>query len=249
MPGVPQVNFPLVVHNGCPGPHPVAQLCLGKNHIQLNEDLVILCDGLPVRCRLGRQFGQNPLNFLLLFQFQFPEGVIGVDRRHGLNEISRSGCGNIMHQSGDIIFAFALHRHHIPSLPDGNNGFPQEFGVSWGGNDFLKTIPDFGRLYPHMSTDFSQSGRCVVCNFLFRQDRSENFIFQIFVRTQPVEKRVQYRLFFVLRNIGLYGSGAAEHPRDPQKFNRLKTAAPVSPLQRRRDISYISKNRVSFLGT
>ena len=41
VPGFAQVNFTLVVHDGGPGPHPVGQLGLGENHIQLHQHLIV----------------------------------------------------------------------------------------------------------------------------------------------------------------------------------------------------------------
>ena len=129
VPSVAQLYPALVVHNGCPGPHPVGQFCLGEDHVQPDEHFHIQPDVLGIARRLGGQLGQNALDLLLLLDFQFPQGVVGVDGGHGLHEVSRPRGGHVVNHTGYIIFALGLYRHHIPALPDGDDGLPQEFCV------------------------------------------------------------------------------------------------------------------------
>ena len=54
MPGLAQLDPALVIHNGSPGVHPVGELCLGEDHVQLNEHGGVQPDGFGIACCLGR---------------------------------------------------------------------------------------------------------------------------------------------------------------------------------------------------
>ena len=88
MPGLAQLYSALIVHNGRACTHLIGKLCLGEDHIQLYQHLVVQIDGFSITCCLGRQLRQNPLNFLLFLQFQLPQGIICVDCGHGFHKIS-----------------------------------------------------------------------------------------------------------------------------------------------------------------
>ena len=119
-----------------------------------------------------------------------------------------------MHQTGNIIFAFAFHRDNIPALANGNDRFPQKFGISRRRNDFLQAVPDFAGLNAHMTANIGQFGRGRVGDFLLRQNRAEDFVFQILVGRQCLEQRIQNRFFIIFGNISLCRSGAAKDARN-----------------------------------
>ena len=124
MPGVSQFHLTLIVHDGRPCPHPIGQLRLGKDHVQLHQHSVIQIDVIPMcRCLSGK-LRQNPLDLLFLLQLQFTQRIVGVHSRHGLNKEGRTRSRHIMHQTRHISPALTLNRHHIPSTPDGDDGLP-----------------------------------------------------------------------------------------------------------------------------
>ena len=182
-----QVYPALVIHDGCPSTHPVSKLCLGKDHIQLNQHVVIQIDRFSVTCSLAGQFCQNPFNFFLFLQFQLPQSIVGIDCGHGFHKIGTTGSRNIVHKTRHIILAFAFHRNHITALADGNYRLPEEFGIGGRRNNFLKTVTDLSCLDTHMTADVRQFRRCVVSDFFFRQNGAEDFIFQVFIGGQRPE--------------------------------------------------------------
>ena len=121
----------LIVHNRRTCAHLVGQLRLGENYIQLHQHLIVQIDGFPIACGLCGQLRQNPLNFFLFLQFQLPQSVIGIHSGHGFHKIGGTGCRNIVHQTGNIVLAFAFYGNNIPPLPNGNDRLPQEFGIGW----------------------------------------------------------------------------------------------------------------------
>ena len=123
-----------------------------------------------------------------------------------------------MHKTGHVIFAFALYRDNIAALTNGDNRFPQEFGIGGRRDHLLQAVPNFSGLDAHMAADIRQRGGCRICNFFFRQDGTENFIFQILVGSQCAEQRIQHRLHVILRNITLSSAGAAKDPGNAQQF-------------------------------
>ena len=123
-----------------------------------------------------------------------------------------------MNQAWYIILAFAFHRDNVTALTNGDNRFPQEFGIGRRGNDLLQTVTDLAGLNAHMAADIRQRGGCRICNFFLRQDGTENFIFQLLVGRQCAEQRIQHRLYVILRNITLGSAGAAKDPGNAQQF-------------------------------
>ena len=171
-----QLHPALFVHDRLSGSHLIAELGFGEDHIQLHQQLIVYVNGAAISCGLGGQLCENPFNFLLFLQFQFPKGIVGIYCGHRLHEISRAGSRHVVHQTRHVVFAFALHRHHIPSLSDGNDGLPEELGIGRGGNHLLQAVPDFPGLNAHMPPDVRQGCGGGVGDFLFGKNRAENLI-------------------------------------------------------------------------
>ena len=190
MAGIAQRNLALIIHDRGPGPHTVTKLCLGKDHIQLHQHLIVQIDSFPVARRLGGQFGQDPLNFLFLLDLQFPQGVVGIDGRHGFNEEGRACGGHIVHKTRHFVLKLALDRHHIAALANGDDGLAQVLGIGRRRNDFLQAVPDLAGLDAHVAANIRKSRRCIIRDLLFRQNCAENLIFQVFIGGQCAEHRV-----------------------------------------------------------
>ena len=248
MTGIMQLYPALVIHERLPGTHAISQFCFGEDHIQPHQHSKVQIDIVPMGCGGIGEFCQNPLDFFLLFDFQFTQGIVGVDGGHGLHEIGRTGGGHIMHKTGHIVLALALHRHHITALADGDDGFPEELGVSRRRNDLLQAVPNLAGLDPHVAADIRKFRTCVVSDLFLRKDRTENPVFQIFVGSQRLKKRIDDCLFFVFRDVTLDGSGAAQHCSNPQQLLGLQTAAQICPFQRSGHIMDISKIRITLPG-
>ena len=249
MAGVSQVNDPILIHNRRPGTHFIAQLCLGEYHIQPHKQPKIVVDILTVPGCFRRKLCKNPFNFLLFLDFQFPQGIIGIHRRHGLNKECRSGCRYIMHKSRQVVAALALNGNNIAALPNGDDRFTQVLGIRRRGNDFLQRIPNLSGLNPHMSSDIRQLRACIVRNFLFRQNCAKDSVFQVFICLQAMENRIQHRGCLIFRDVSLHRSCAAKHTCDTQKLCRLQAAASVSTFQRCADITHPTESGVSLLCT
>ena len=243
-----QVHPALIVHNRRPCTHPVSKLCFRKDHIQLHQHGIVQIDIFPMSGSLRRQFCQNPLDFLLFLQFQFPQRIIGIDRRHRLNEVSAAGGGNIMDKTGNIIAALGFYRHHITSATHGNDRLSQELAVGRRRNHLLQTVTNLARLNAHMAANVSERRRCVIRNLFLGQNCAEDLIFQIFIRGQGCKERIQNRCLIVLGHIALDVSGAAQHTGNPQQLNGLQASATVCPFQRCGYIGYVTKNGVALSG-
>ena len=153
MAGVTQFHSPFLVHQRRPGSHPEGKLRLSEDHIQADQDPYIVTDTLTMGCCFRGKLRQDPLDLLFLFQFQFPQGVIGIHCGHRFHKISRAGGRHIVYHAGNIILKLTLHRHHITALPDGDDGLPQILGISGRGYDFLQAILDLAGLDPHMAAN------------------------------------------------------------------------------------------------
>ena len=154
-----------------------------------------------------------------------------------------------MHKAGNIVFALTFYRDNIAPLTNGDNRLPKKFGISRRGNHFLKAVPDFAGLNAHMAANISQFRGSRISDFFLRQNRAEDFVFQIFVGRQCLEQRIQNRFFIIFGNISLCRSGAAKDARNAKQFFGLQRSAPLRPLQRGGDIRHIPKNRISLSGT
>ena len=249
MPGISQLYPALVVHQRRPGIHAISQLGFCKDDIQSNQHIQIQLDVLPMGCRFRGQLRQNPLDFLLLLQFQFTQCVVGINSGHGLDEKGRSAGRNVMYQTRHIVAALGFHGYHIPSVPDGDNRFPEELGIGRRRNNLLQAVPNLGRLNPHMTANVCKGRAGRVSDFLFGENRTKNPVFQVFVGAEGIEQGCQNGLFIILGDVALDGSGRTQHRTDAQQLDGLQAAAPVCPFQGCRHIPNIRKTGISLLGT
>ena len=119
-----------------------------------------------------------------------------------------------MNKAGDIPFMLTFHRNNIPTLPNGDDGFPKILGIGRRGNNFLQDVLDFGRLNPHVAANIRKLGTCIVCDFFFGKDSTENPVFQIFIGGQRGKQGIKDSIRIILGNITLDISGAAQHTGD-----------------------------------
>ena len=99
-----------------------------------------------------------------------------------------------------------------------------------------------------MAADIRQRGGRRIRDLLFGENGPEDLVLQVLVGRQGIKQRVQHRFGVVLGHIALDGSGAAQHPGDPQQFNRLQAAAAVRPLQAGGYVHNVGKGGVSLPG-
>ena len=248
MPGIAQLYPALIVHQRRPGTHPEGKLRLGKDHIQIDEQAHIHVDIFPVGCRLRGKLRKDPLDLLLLLQFQFTQGIVGVHCGHGFHKIGGAGGGYIMHKTGNVVFAFTLHGHHIAALTDGDDRLPEKFGVCGRRNNLLQTITDLARLDAHMTADIRKLRACVVSDLFLAEDSAADPVFQVFVRHKAAEHGIQHGSLVLFVTVAFHRPGAAKHTGDPQQLDRLQAAAPFRTLQRLRNIRHLAKGRIAFSG-
>ena len=137
-----------------------------------------------------------------------------------------------MDKTRDVITAFALDRHDVTAVPDGDDGLPEELGVRGRRNDLLEGIPDLTGLDPLMTADIGQLRTCVISNLLFRQNGAEDPVLQIFIGSQATKQLVENRRIFIFGGIRFYRACAAKYRSNSQKLLGAQCTAPVRPLQR-----------------
>ncbi len=82
-----------------------------------------------------------------------------------------------MNQAGNVILAFALYRHHIAALANGDDGLPEVLAVGGRRKDLLLAAPDLSGLDAHMAADVSQCGRGVIGDLFLGKDSTEYLVF------------------------------------------------------------------------
>ena len=213
------------------GVHGIGQLGAGKNTVDGHQHLIVVVDGVLIQGRLRRQLCQNPLNFRLFLDLQFPQFVVGVDRLHGLHKEGAAGSGHVVDQTGNVILALAFHRHHKPSGTDGHNALPQRLGIGGRRDDFLQGFPDFAALDSDMAADIRQRAAGAVGNLLLGDDGIGNPVFQIFIGRQLPEIDIQTRGNSVGVGVSLDGPGHPETGCNFQQFAGRQAAAAAGPVQ------------------
>ena len=248
MPGISQLHNTLIIHDRCPGPHPVGKLCLCEDHIQLGQHPHIQLNILPVGSCFRRKLRKDPLDLLAFLDLQLPQGIVRVHSGHRLHKISRAGGGHIVNQAGHVRPVLTLDGHHIAAVTDGDDGIPQIFGIGRRRDDLLQAILDLSSLDAHMAADVTKGSRRIVRDLLFRQNRTADAVFQIFVGGQRHKKCIQNRLLVILGHITLDIPGTTQNTCDSQQLHRLQRTAPLRPFQRCGYIDHTGKRGVSLPG-
>ena len=156
-------------------------LCLGKDHIQRDEHLIAVADALTEGRSLCGKLSQDPLDLLFLPDEQLAQGVVGIDRRHRLNEKRAARGGNVVDQAGNFGFVFTLDRHDITVAAQGDDGIAQVFSIRGRGNDLLQGFLDLSALNAHMTADVGQLTACGIRDLLLGENGICNFLLQITV--------------------------------------------------------------------
>ena len=212
-------------------PHLGGELGPGEDHVQSHQGAVILLDGLARPSAVRAQLGQDALNLLLLLALQLLELVVGVDHPHGLDEEGAARAGHVVHQAGDVVLVLALHRHHIPAPPHGDDGLPQVLGLV-GTQQPVEHLPHLPRRHPDVPADVRQLRRGPVGDLLFAENGAGDLVLQEPVGGEGLEVAVQHRLGGGLaRAVLLHGAGAAQHLGDVQQLPGVQAAPPVRPAQ------------------
>ena len=122
MPGPDQLDLPVTGDLRHRSLHLVCQTALGKVEIQLYQHLIAAADGLSIAAHRSGQLIEDAIDLLLLLAFQDLDLVIGFHHRHGLDEHGSAAGRGVMHQTLDLAAVLGLDRHHIPSVPHGDDG-------------------------------------------------------------------------------------------------------------------------------
>ena len=214
--------------SGGAGPHPVGQLGPGEDHIQKDEQIVVLSDIVLELCALGGQLRKDALNLLLLPGLELLEFVVGLHHPHGLNEEGGARGGHVVDQAGDSILMFRLHRHHVPVGADGDDGLLEVLGLV-GGDDLLQNVPHLGLGGPHVPADGGQLGAGRVGNLILPQDGVGDGVLQKPVGREGAEQMGDGGLL-LSPAILPYAAGAAQHRRNVQQLTGAETAPHVRTL-------------------
>ncbi len=162
---------------GCRGVHAEGELSPRKDHVQPHQKLIILADVVFIASRLGGKLGKDPLNLLFLFDQKLAQGVVGVDRRHGLDKKGGACRAHVVDQTRDLVFILRFYRDHVSVLAQGNDRLAQILGVGRGCNQLLQGLFDFGALYSHMPPDIRKLGAGGVSDLFLRQNGAEDLLF------------------------------------------------------------------------
>ena len=231
MPGPDQLQGAVGPNFRLDGAHLIGKLGLGEDHVQLRQQLVVRLDLIPVLGGHGGQLRQDALDLRLLRQGQLPQGVVGVDGAHGLNEEGAAGGGHVVHQAGDGGLALRLDRHHVAVAPHGDDGLPQGLGVGGRRDDFVQGFLDLGALCPHFAADRSQLAAGGVGDLVLGEDGPGDAVLEVAVGHELVEQGIEDGVHVVAVAVGLDGAGAAQHPGDAQQLCGGQAAAPLGAQQ------------------
>ena len=229
--------------------HLIAQLCFGENQVQLGQNHVIRVDFRPMGRTIGRQFHENPVNFRFLLGPQFPQLIVGFHRGHGLHKQRCPGGRHVMDQAGHLAPMLRFHRHHIPFGTGGDNRFLQCLGIGRGRDNLLQAFPRPGGSGANLPANGGQLRTGRIGNFVLRQNRGGNFLFQKFIGLQAGKQRVNHRVLLhgpVIFSVSPQASGAGEHLCNGQQLQGIQHTAQIRPAQRGPHILNAVKRRAAL---
>ena len=228
--GLPQVQAALHDSGGA-GPHPVGQLGPGEDHIQKDEQIVVLSDIVLELCALGGQLRKDALNLLLLPGLELLEFVVGLHHPHGLYEEGGPGGGHVVHQAGHVVLVLRLDGHHEAVVALGDDGLLEIFCLV-GGEELVEDVPHLGGGGPDMPPDGSQLGAGGVGDLVLSHDGAGDLVLQKAVGGQGAKQVVDAGLFpLVPLTVLPGGAGRPQHRRDVQQLPGVERAPHVGPLE------------------
>ena len=195
---------------------------------------------------VGREFSKDAVNLRPLLGGKFSELIIGLNRRHGLDEDGRPGGGDIMHQTVDGALVLSLHWHHIAVGTLGDNGLLQNLGITRRGDDLLQGIPGTGSRGPHLAADIGKVGGCSIRDLIFAGDGACDLFLKKTVGVQGVEQVVDGRLADgVIREVTTHEACALEDVGDLQQLPRVEAAAEIGAGKGRTHVLHAVKRRAA----
>ena len=226
---------------------PVAELGLGKNEIQLHQHVKIAGDILPVRGAVRRQLHEDAINLNFLLRAQLPQLVVGLHRRHRLDEQRRAGTGHIVHQARNRALVLGLHRHDVALRAHGDDRLLQRFGIARGGNDLLQRVVHArGRGADQPADGRKLAGRGVG-DLVLAGDGAGDLVLQKAVGLQGVEQIVDAAFLLPVGGaVGAHIARRLQHARDLQQLARVEHATHVRALQRCAHVLHAGKRRAAL---
>ena len=217
---------------GRAGAHPVGQLGLGEDHVQEDEQAVVLGDVLPELGAVGGQLRQDALDLLLLPGLELLELVVGLHHPHGLDEEGGAGGGHVVDQAGHVVFVLRLHRHHEAVVALGDDGLLEVLGLV-GGDELVQNVPHLGGGGPDVPPDGGQLRAGRVGDLVLPQDGAGDLLLQEAVGRQGAEQVVDAGLGPVALPLAvlLGGAGRPQHGGDVQQLPGVQRAPHVGPLE------------------
>ena len=246
MPRFFQVDAAAFAHQRPPRVHGIAQLCSGKNSVQLHQHIVVVEDGLPRRGALTAEHPQDTVDLLVLLGLQLLHLVVGLHHAHGLHKQCGAGGGHIVDKAWQTALALRFHRHHESAVPLGDEGLLQHLGVGWRGDDALQDLAALGGRHPHLPPDVRQLGAGSVGDGLLVQDGPADAVLQIFIGPQGGEQPVDGRGFpLPLRIVVADPPCGCQHAGNIQQLPCVQHTAVVGAVQRLRHNLHAGEGRAA----
>ncbi len=227
----------------------VAELGLGEDQVQPGQQLEVRVDVLPVLGAVGGELGEDPLDLELLLGRQLAQLVVGLDRRHRLDEQGLASGGDVVHKPRHRALVVGPDGHDVAVGAHRDDRLLQRLGVGGRGEDLLQRVPRPCRGGAHLAPDRGKLRGSAVRDLLLPHDGGVDLFFQKLVGPQRVEQGVDRGLAHgIVPDVAAHQPRALEHPRDVEQLARVERAAEIRPRERGAHVLHARKGGAAAHG-
>ncbi|MNC16268.1 hypothetical protein D3C75_641170 [compost metagenome] len=224
-----------VVHHRQSGFHFTGSGGLGKNKVQLCQQLQIAVQLIGKIRHQSRQHTEHLLHLCFFLQLQLPQAVIHLHHGFRLDKQGRSRSGLVMDQAAEMAAVFLLHRNDITVIADGHQGILQHFGDGRGAHHLLQLLPDFALSRTQLGSHLPQLGAGLIQHMGIVVNAASDLVLQRFIVLEQFRQLCQqgHGAFIVnVQQKPAQPPSAEQRTADVVQLYRIQHAADSRPVQR-----------------
>ena len=243
------IHIAFCIEQGLCTVHRQGKLCFCENKVQLCQQFQVCAELCFILNDHNRQAGEDFFNFLPFFRLQFLDFVVQLYHAQRLHEYGRTCVGLVVYHTGEHTAVFALDRHTISVISDGDDKVLEHISICGRRNDPIQMV--FHAVIGNLDflADAFQPGTGIVSDFRFRNDTSGDFVFQIRNQCQQfkifVQTFIRFRFVFIFRVIFRLAANIEKFP-NVHQFGNGQGAAHFRPFQLWTDFPKTAKGRAAF---
>ena len=213
----------------------------GKDEVECRHILLIVFEFGQMLVGLGGEIRENALDLLLLLHLQFPEGIVELYDRRGLDEQRGAGGRLVMYYAGNHALVLSPHRQAVPVVPCRDEGVLQILGVG-AVHHLLKLRMDPFVCPELLASDAPQLRTRVVRDVLLRQNTAPDLGGEMGQRNKAVKEilngAVRAALRFAVRP---HPGHIFQKRRQVQQLRRTERCADCQRAKLVREVAVISE--------